>query len=303
MTWRKTVAGLALLAVTGVAGTAGFQTRKAAHELVTNPVETRRVPARTPASEGLVFDDVEIRSEDGLRLVAWFVPPRNGAVVILQHGYKSSRGEMLNEAAMLHRRGYGSLIPALRAHDMSEGELITFGHREVADLERWYQFARTAPGVAPARVAIIGNSMGGALAIELAARTPGIRAVVTNSAFSSLTDTLEASVRFFTGMRPFPFAPMIAFWAERETGATVKDLDATRVIGRISPRPVLLMQGGADEVISIESGQRLFDAAGEPRELWFDPQVGHARFDSARAEEYQRRVLALFEKYLSPSIP
>ena len=49
------------------------------------------------------------------------------------------------------------------------------------------------------------------------------------------------------------------------------------------------MQGGADVVISPESGQRLYDAAGEPKELWFDPALGHADFDSERADEFEKR--------------
>lgn len=91
---------------------------------------------------------------------------------------------------------------------------------------------------------------------------------------------------------------MIAFWAERQTGVRLTDIDATRSIGRISPRPVLLMQGGADEVISISSGQRLFDAAGEPKSLWFDERVGHARFDTAFPGEFERRILQLFDSAL-----
>jgi uncharacterized protein len=148
------------------------------------------------------------------------------------------------------------------------------------------------------RIGILGNSLGGTLAIQVAARTPGIRAVVANAPFSSLADTLETSIRFFTGLPPFPFAPLIAFWAEQSTGIRVRDIDATRVISTISPRPILLMQGGADEVISISSGQRLFDAAGEPKTLWFDAQVGHARFDTARPDEYERRVIDLFDSAL-----
>ena len=57
------------------------------------------------------------RPTDGLRLVGWYVPTQNGAVVLAQHGYKSQRGEMLDEAAMLHRHGYGVLITTIRAHD------------------------------------------------------------------------------------------------------------------------------------------------------------------------------------------
>ena len=123
-------------------------------------------------------------------------------------------------------------------------------------------------------------------------------AVVAQSAFSSLNDTVETSVRFFTGLPPFPFAPLITFWAEREAGFDAGDIDAKKWIGKLSPRPVFLMQGGADVVISTSSGQKLYDAAREPRELWFDPAIGHARFDTARPEEYERRVSQFFDRYL-----
>jgi fermentation-respiration switch protein FrsA (DUF1100 family) len=181
---------------------------------------------------------------------------------------------------------------------MSDGTLITFGRDEMKDLDAWYRFAAAEPGIDPDRIGIIGNSLGGSLAIEYAADHPGIRAVVTNSAFSSLSDTVETSVRFFTGLPPFPFAPLITFFAEREAHIRIADVDAKRWIGRLSPRPVLLMQGGADVVISTSSGQRLFDAARDPKTLWFDPQVGHAAFDTARPEEYERRVVTFFDRYL-----
>lgn len=276
----------------------GRRTRAEAHRLLTNPIATRRLPDQRPIDVGLVYDEVTVTTGDGLKLAGWFVPPANGALIMLQHGYKAERSQMLNEAAMLHRHGYGSLIMALRAHDLSDGDLITFGRNEAADLDAWYTLARSLAGVDPDRIGILGNSLGGTIAIEFAARQPGVRAVVANSAFSSLSDTVETSLRYFTGLPPFPFAPLIEFWAERHGGFDKDDVDATRWIGRISPRPVLLMQGGQDVVISVASGQRLYDAAGEPRTLWFDPEVSHARFDTARPDEFERRVVALFDEYL-----
>jgi fermentation-respiration switch protein FrsA (DUF1100 family) len=298
MTWRRLLAGSLLLALAAGVGTIGWKVREEGRKLIVNPMDTRRLPGRTPIDFGVVYDEVAITTPDGLRLVGWSIPSKNRALVIAVHGYRADRGEMLNEAVMLAKHGYGVLIPAMRAHDLSDGSVISFGAKEIGDLEGWLAFASQLPDVDPARIGILGNSLGGTLAIQMAARTPGVRAVVANAAFSSLSDTLETSVRFFTGLPPFPFAHLIAWWAEWETGLRVRDVDATRVIGQISPRPVLLMQGGADEVISTTSGQRLYDAAGEPRALWFDPQVGHARFDTARPDEYERRVVALFESAL-----
>jgi fermentation-respiration switch protein FrsA (DUF1100 family) len=298
MTWRRLLAGSLLLALAAGVGAIGWKVREEGRKLLINPMETRRLPGRTPIDFGVIYDEVAMTTPDGLRLVGWSIPSKNRALVIAVHGYRADRGEMLNEAVMLASHGYGVLIPAMRAHDLSDGSVISFGAKEIGDLEGWFAFASTLPDVDPARIGILGNSLGGTLAIQMAARTPGVRAVVANAAFSSLSDTLETSIRFFTGLPPFPFAHLIAWWAEWETGLRVRDVDATRVIGQISPRPVLLMQGGADEVISTTSGQRLYDAAGEPRALWFDPQVGHARFDTARPDEYERRVVALFESAL-----
>ena len=295
------VSGLAIVAIVTGGVALAWKARSEADALVTNPMAVRRLPTQTPIDFGLVYDDVAITARDGARLVAWYVPTINGAVILAQHGYKSQRGEMLNEALMLHRHGYGVLITAMRAHDMSDGQVISFGRTEVPDLEAWTEFIQHQRGVNPRRLGILGNSLGGTLAIGLAAETSAIRAVVANSAFSSLNDTIDTSVRFFTGLPAFPFAPLIRFWAARDAGISVADIDATRWIGRVSPRPILLMQGGSDVVISTASGQRLFDAAREPKELWFDQRVGHAGFDSAQPDEYERRVVALFDGALGAS--
>lgn len=288
------IAGLLLIAATGIL----YVTRNEAQKLITAPMATRNLPDETPATYDLPYEDVTVTTADGLELAGWFVPSRNGAVIIMQHGYKSTRRELLNEAAMMYRHGYGMLVTSIRGHDYSEGELITFGMNEVNDMEAWYQYLLTRNDINPDRIGILGNSYGGMLAIQFAAQNENIKAVVANCAFSSLNDTVSTSVTYFTDLPAFPFAPLIVFWAERETGFKTEDVDATKWIAQISPRPVFLMQGGADVVISADSGQRLYDAAGEPRELWYDPALGHVEFDKERAAEYEERVAAFFDMYL-----
>jgi uncharacterized protein len=273
-------------------------TRNEAHNLITAPMETRNLPERTPADRNLPFEDVTVASPDGLELAGWFVPSKNGAVIMMQHGYKSDREEMLNEAEMMYKHGYGVLLTTIRAHDHSQGETITFGMNEVKDMDVWYQYLLRRDDIDPGKIGMLGNSYGGMLAIQYASVNENIRAVIADCAFSSLNDTVSTSVTYFTDLPAFPFAPLIVFWAEQETGFKLEDVDATKWIAQISPRPVFLMQGGADVVISAESGQRLYDAAGEPKELWFEPDLGHVDFASDMPEEFERRVAQFFDTYL-----
>ncbi|HEU0293507.1 MAG TPA: alpha/beta fold hydrolase [Anaerolineales bacterium] len=288
------VIAILVLVVAGVQNV----TRNEAHKLITAPMAIRNFPEETPANYNLPYENVAIKSSDGLKLAGWFVPSQNGAVIMMQHGYKSNRRELLNEAEMMYRHGYGILLTTVRAHDQSDGEMITFGMNEVNDLEAWYQYLIARDDIDSNKIGILGNSYGGMLAIQYAARNKNIRAVVADCAFSSLNDTVSTTVEFFTDLPAFPFAPLIVFWAERESGFKTEDIDTTKWIAQLSPRPVFLMQGGADVVISADSGQRLYDAAGEPKELWFDPELGHVKFDTERAEEFERRVSEFFDKYL-----
>lgn len=291
---------LSVLVTLLLAITAGLlaRTRSEAYNLLHAPMETRNLPDETPADYGLEFEDVTATNPDGMKLAGWFIPSENGAVIIMQHGYKSTRRELLNEAEMMHRHGYGVLLTSVRAHDYSEGELISLGVYEMDDMEAWYQYLLTRDDFDHDKIGIIGNSYGGMLSIQYAAQNENIKAVVANCAFSSMPDTVATSVTHFTGLPEFPFVPLIVFWAEYDNGVNMEEIDATQWISQISPRPVFLMQGGADTVISPSSGQRLYDAAGEPKELWFDPELGHVEFDKERAEEYESRVAAFFDQYL-----
>lgn len=294
----KIVLGVILGLLVVIAAGLLLKTRSEAYNLLHSPMETRKLPIDTPDDLKLEFESVTVTNPDGMELAGWFIPGENDAVIIMQHGYKSTRSELLNEAEMMHRHGYNVLVTSIRAHDESEGELITLGVYEVQDMEAWYQYLLTRAEIDPEKIGILGNSYGGMLAIQFASQNEHIKAVVANSAFSSMQDTVATSVKHFTGLSEFPFVPLIVFWAEQQTGIKIEEINATEWIQLISPRPVFLMQGGRDTVISPASGERLYNAAGEPKELWFDEKLGHVEFDTRRTFEYENRVTAFFDRYL-----
>lgn len=58
------------------------------------------------------------------------------------------------------------------------------------------------------------------------------------------------------------------------------------------------MQGGTDDTISANGGELLYRAAGEPKELWYEPEVGHGNFTRKHREEFERRVVQFYDSYL-----
>jgi fermentation-respiration switch protein FrsA (DUF1100 family) len=205
---------------------------------------------------------------------------------------------MLYDAELLYRHGYGVLLSTFRAHDVNEGELVTFGKMEIQDLEAWYQYLLTRTDFDQNRIGILGESMGGMVTIQYAAQNPNIRAVVVHSSFTSIDAAAGMAVEHFTGLPAFPFAPLIVWWGEQIAGFDSSEIDATKWIGQISPRPVFIMMGGKDDHIPIESGQWLYDAAKEPKELWFVPDATHHGIPEVAPEEYERRVTEFFDMYL-----
>ncbi|MFQ3304894.1 MAG: esterase/lipase [Oceanospirillaceae bacterium] len=273
-------------------------TYQQADYLVHHPLEVRTPATHQPQYFDLQVQEVVLLNPNRQKLHGYFSASNNGAYVMLQHGFKANRGYMLEEAKILQEAGYGILVTSIRAHDLNDGDEITFGVREMDDLNTWYNYLMNVQGVAKGKVGLLGNSMGGAMVIEYAALNQDIAAVVAVSAFSSLQDTINVSVEYFTGLPAFPFAPMISFWAETILGMDVAQANTARAAAKLCNTPLFIMQGGQDIVVSVESGQWIYDAACGDKELWFEEALGHAKFDTKKPDEFKHRVIEFFDKSL-----
>jgi len=273
-------------------------TYQQADHLVHYPLETRTPATKQPQDFDLQVQEVVLLNDNGQKLYGYFWPSANDAFVMLQHGFKDNRSSMFEEAKLLQDAGYGILVSSVRSHDLNDGDEITFGVREMDDLNTWYNYLTNVQGAKPRKVGLLGNSMGGAMAIEYAALNQDIAAVVAVSAFSSLQDTINVSVEYFTGLPAFPFASMISLWAEVILGLDAEQVNATKAAVKLCNTPLLIMQGGADVVVSVGSGQWIYDAACGDKELWFEEDLGHTKFDTKKPDEFKRRVIAFFNKAL-----
>jgi alpha-beta hydrolase superfamily lysophospholipase len=253
-------------------------------------LSTGETPAEVP---GLAYQEVSFATADGLTLQGWHLPGRNGATVILAHGFARDRSELLPEGLWLAEQGFGALLYDARAQGDSDGAYISLGYREALDVRAAVDFVQ---GQSPEeRIGVMGYSMGAVAAIQAAAEDQRIRAVVAVSPFDTLRETVNYNLR-----RARPLIPLVVWWGEWMTGLRLDGLRPVDHVGALAPRPILIMEAGEDEVVAPRSGQRLYEAAGEPKELWVVEGVEHVGFREAVPEAYRRRVIDFFERYLAP---
>jgi pimeloyl-ACP methyl ester carboxylesterase len=229
-----------------------------------------RTIEQTPADAGLAYRDVEFETADGELLHGWWVARRAPALghVLLCHGNAGNVGDRVLHAAVLSAAGFDVLLFDYRGYGRSSG---TPGEQGT------YRDARAAlacllrqAGVAPSRVLYLGESLGGAVALELALAHPPAGLVLL-SAFTSVRAM---------GRRHYALIP----------SALVPDAyPSLRLVGDLRA-PLLVLHGEDDAIVPVEHGRALFDAAPQPKRLCIVPGVGHNDIISLAGTEVAAQI-------------
>jgi uncharacterized protein len=236
----------------------------------------------------IAYQEIELLTSDDVRLAAWYTPPQNGALILVAHGYGDRRSE--DFYALFASQGYGVLAWDFRGHGGSGDETVTLGYHETLDVEAALAYALSRPEVE--HIGGWGGSMGAVTMIRATAQYLQIEALVADSPFVTLEDELDLRV-------PVPLLnPLVRAFAESETGLHLDMVRPVDDIGRINPRPVFIIQGMGDTMVPPDSAERLYAAAGDPRELWIEPGVPHLNMYAYYRERYTKRVIKFFDTYL-----
>jgi len=259
----------------------------------------RSVARVLPESVGITeYATITFPASDGLKLQGWYAPTHNGAVIIFLHGHANNRTGLLDEAGLFARQGYGVLLYDARNHGWSEGTVTTLGLNEVRDVQGAVNFVLTQPGVDAARIGVVGHSMGGGTALLATAQIPEIDAVIAESAFTSLEDNIRNGVEKLAGLPAFPFAPLVIFWGQQETGVDIRQVRPIESIATLSPRPVLLVHGEQDDTLPVQNSRDLYAAAHDPKALYLIPGAHHADLFEVGGEGYAQRIVAFMQTAL-----
>lgn len=209
--------------------------------------ETGREIIATPVRIGLPFEDIRLTASDGIGLHGWFVPaPQPRGTVLFLHGNAGNISHRLDSVQMFHRLGYNTLIFDYRGYGNSGGTPTEQG--TYRDAEAAWRYLTEQRQVPACRIVLFGESLGGAIAAQLAStRKPA--ALVIASGFISVPEMAQ---------HLYPYLPVR--WLARiryDTRAYLRTVTA----------PVLIAHSPQDEIIPYEHGRALFAAAPPPKQF------------------------------------
>ena len=253
--FSRVVAGLALLL--GLSGCTGLFFQPMARHVF------------DPEAIGFSYETIDFEAPDGTRLHGWFFPAegeRLGTVLFL-HGNAENISTHFANVAWLAKAGIDAFVFDYRGYGRSSGSPTLDGlHQDAAAaLER----LMAMPGIEADEIAVFGQSLGGAVALGMVAESPHkdrLGALIVEGAFSDYRGIAREKLSGFwlTWPLQWPLSLTIDNSYSPETAAA-----------ELAPLPFLLIHGQEDEVIPPHHGERLFDAAVEPKAIWRPEKAGH----------------------------
>ena len=253
--------------------------------------------------EAQAMQDLYIRSKDGLRLHASFLPaPDAKRIVLLSHGYRGTRfGSIAHMTPFMHENGCSILFIDQRCCGESEGEYITFGAKEQYDILLWI---KEPEKINKDRLPLYlyGQSMGAAAVILAAghALPHEVRGIIADSGFHSMKQQLKDIA---SGWFHIPWIGLLILRMELFcrifAGFSMKQTDTTQAL-KDNKLPILFFHGEDDTYVWPDNSRMNYSLCRAPKELVLIPGARHLCSSFAEPEIYKKKLLEFFEKYDVP---
>jgi pimeloyl-ACP methyl ester carboxylesterase len=261
-------------------------------------MDTAPTPSQVEIPTGLSFqvEEVQFISEDSVQIAGWFVPSRNGATIILLHGYGGNRSAMLWHAQQMVDAGYGVLMYDERASGESGGTHRSYGWEDPRDVDGALKFLKNKYGADSNQVGIAGCSMGAQIALQGAAYNTEIGAVWADGTAIIRAQDIPPQSNILTQL-------VVAGNYMMDWASAIKlGMDAPppmiEIIDDIAPRPIMLVGGGVSRPLFGNEGRFMLyyaQYAGNHAETWIIPEAYHCDGPMVRPNEYAARMIKFFD--------
>jgi len=197
-----------------------------------------------PEDAGLLYENVFIKTVDGIKLNGWYIPFEKAKYTVLFfHGNAGNISYRLDKMMVLRSLGFNIFMIDYRGFGLSEGMSTEKG--SYLDAEAAYSYLKQKRNLSADNIIIYGSSLGSAVAVDLATKE-NIRALILEGVLSSAKDVVA---------RRYPYLPAFAFSYKFDSLKKIKQVNV----------PKLFLHSVNDEVLDIEMAIKLFKTAPEPK--------------------------------------
>jgi len=197
-----------------------------------------------PSAVGLSYEDIYLETDDGIRLNAWFIPARDSKLTLLFcHGNGGNISHRVEKILILNELGLDIFIFDYRGYGRSSGRPSERGLYK--DAQAVYDYLIAEKKVSPDRIVLYGESLGGVVAVDLAAIKTA-KALITESMLSSTKDVARVV---------YPIFPNFLISSKFDSVSKIKNVNI----------PKLIIHSKNDEIIPFSQSQKIFKASPEPK--------------------------------------
>ncbi len=246
----------------------------------------------SPPNE-LFAQKVTFNSESGANISGWYVPGETTkGGILLMHGVKANRLQMLGRATFLNKEGYSVLLFDFQGHGESTGKQITFGYLESLDANAGLVYLEER--LTNKSIGVIGVSLGGASALigEVLTKSD---AIILESVYPTIEEAISNRLTMRLGFIGKFFTPLLTWQIKPRLGFYPSELRPIEYISR-AKAPVFVIAGSDDKHTTLAESNRLFQKAREPKSFWEIKGAAHVDFYNYNPNEYKLRVLEFFNK-------
>ncbi|MCP4752965.1 MAG: alpha/beta fold hydrolase [Proteobacteria bacterium] len=259
--------------------------------------EEHYVYCSDPSELSLAFEEVRLKTVDGLGLGGWYIPGRPGGPGILMvHGRGATRREALRYVPSLHAGGFNLLLIDLRHCGTSDKAFNSMGYHERKDVHAGIEYLLEEKKLPSAGV--FGYSMGASTSIMAMAENERIGAGVFESGFSDFYVVTRQVAERDYGLPEYPLLPLVRTLCELRGDMSTTHPTPVTTIAAISPRPVFIIHGTGDQAVFHSHGQALFEAARHPKQFWSIPGGKHTQAWQADRQKAETSIPEFFNTYL-----
>jgi len=240
---------------------------------------------------------VALNSADDAAFKAYFVEPQNGALIILIHGSEGNRSQLLPEAQIFVRLGFGILSLDLPGHGESLGK-SSWGDPEQKAVRSAIDWLQARPANDGWKIGVLGFSMGAWTALIAASHDSRIAALCLTGAFARYEEVLT----YVSGKKRWlVYGPK--FIVNYLFGLHYWKYRPADLINKVT-RPILIVAGDQDSIVPHRMSESLYSAAKQPKQFFLIQNAGHGDYVRVAGDFYSQVLGNFFESMLldKPSV-